>query len=91
MSKFDAIRPFYETEVNDAIQNVVHHPMMKALMNFTFPDLIISVCYRIVPAESSSVQIRFIHRTYACPFKNQAQHTRSRVRIEFELIRRKEW
>ena len=39
MSKFDAIRPFYETEVNDAIQNVVHHPMMKALMNFTFPDL----------------------------------------------------
>jgi 1-acyl-sn-glycerol-3-phosphate acyltransferase len=39
MSKFDAIRPFYETEVNDAIQNVVQHPMMKALMNFTFPDL----------------------------------------------------
>jgi 1-acyl-sn-glycerol-3-phosphate acyltransferase len=38
MSKFDAIRPFYETEVNDAIQGVVHHPMMKALMNFTFPE-----------------------------------------------------
>jgi 1-acyl-sn-glycerol-3-phosphate acyltransferase len=39
MSKFDAIRPFYETEVNDEIQTVVHHPMMKALMNFTFPDI----------------------------------------------------
>lgn len=39
MSKFDAIRPFYETEVNDTIQEVVHHPMMKALMNFTFPDI----------------------------------------------------
>jgi len=39
MSKFDAIRPFYDTEVNDAILNVVEHPMMKALMNFTFPDL----------------------------------------------------
>ncbi len=39
MSKFDAIRPFYETEVNDGIQTVVYHPMMKALMNFTFPDL----------------------------------------------------
>jgi 1-acyl-sn-glycerol-3-phosphate acyltransferase len=38
MSKFDAIRPFYETEVNEAIQDVVHHPMMKALMNFTFPE-----------------------------------------------------
>ena len=39
MSKFDAIRPFYDTEVNDAILNVVDHPMMKALMNFTFPDV----------------------------------------------------
>jgi 1-acyl-sn-glycerol-3-phosphate acyltransferase len=39
MSKFDAIRPFYETEVNEAIQKVVHHPMMKALMHFTFPEL----------------------------------------------------
>jgi hypothetical protein len=38
MSKFDDIRPFYETEVNDAIQDVIHHPMMKALMNFTFPE-----------------------------------------------------
>jgi len=39
MQKFDAIRPFYDTEVNEAIQNLVHHPMMKALMNFSFPDL----------------------------------------------------
>jgi hypothetical protein len=39
MSKFDAIRPFYDTEVNDAILKVVDHPMMKALMNFTFPDV----------------------------------------------------
>lgn len=39
MQKFDAIRPFYDTEVNEALQNVIHHPMMKALMNFTFPEL----------------------------------------------------
>ena len=39
MQKFDAIRPFYDSEVNEAIQNVIHHPMMKALMNFTFPDV----------------------------------------------------
>ena len=39
MSKFDAIRPFYDAEVNDAIQKVVNHPMMKALMNFSFPDI----------------------------------------------------
>lgn len=38
MQKFDAIRPFYDSEINDAILNVVNHPMMKAMMNFTFPD-----------------------------------------------------
>lgn len=39
MSKFDHIRPFYDSEVNEAISSVVHHPMMKALMSFTFPDV----------------------------------------------------
>ncbi|MDI1254988.1 MAG: 1-acyl-sn-glycerol-3-phosphate acyltransferase [Flavobacterium sp.] len=39
MQKFDAIRPFYDAEINEAIQKVVHHPMMKALMDFTFPDV----------------------------------------------------
>jgi 1-acyl-sn-glycerol-3-phosphate acyltransferase len=39
MSKFDTIRPFYDTEVNEGIQSTVNHPMMKALMNFTFPEL----------------------------------------------------
>ena len=39
MSKFDHIRPFYDTEVNEGISSVVHHPMMKALMSFTFPDM----------------------------------------------------
>ena len=38
MSKFDSIRPFYDSEVNDEICNVIQHPMMKALMNFTFPE-----------------------------------------------------
>ena len=39
MQRFDAIRPFYDSEINEALQNVVNHPMMKALMNFTFPDV----------------------------------------------------
>ena len=39
MQKFDPIRPFYDTEVNEAIQSAVNHPMMKALMSFTFPDV----------------------------------------------------
>lgn len=37
MSKFDSIRPFYDAEINTSIKNVINHPMMKALMNFTFP------------------------------------------------------
>ena len=39
MSKFDSIRPYYDSEVNEALQSSLHHPMMKALMNFTFPEL----------------------------------------------------
>lgn len=61
MSKFDAIRPFYDTEVNDAILNVVDHPMMKALMNFSFPD---------VPDEVWKEQLRRTHSTrdFQCNF-----------------------
>ncbi len=39
MSKFDSIRPFYDTEVNEAICASINHPMMKAIMGFTFPDV----------------------------------------------------
>lgn len=39
MSKFDSIRPFYDAEINEAIQDTVNHPMMKALMEFTFPNV----------------------------------------------------
>ncbi len=39
MQKFDKIRPFYDAEVNEAIQSAVNHPMMKALMDFTFPNV----------------------------------------------------
>ncbi|MCL6257502.1 1-acyl-sn-glycerol-3-phosphate acyltransferase [Aquiflexum sp. TKW24L] len=38
MSSFDSIRPYYDTEVNDAIREIMDHPMLKAMMNFTFPE-----------------------------------------------------
>ena len=38
MQKFDAIRPFYDAEVNEGMRSSMNHPMMKALMNFTFPN-----------------------------------------------------
>lgn len=39
MSKFDAIRPFYDSEVNQAIQLSINHPMMKSLMDFAYPGI----------------------------------------------------
>ncbi|MBE8725116.1 1-acyl-sn-glycerol-3-phosphate acyltransferase [Flavobacterium hungaricum] len=39
MQRFDAIRPFYDSEVNEALHDVVNHPMMKTMMNFTFPEV----------------------------------------------------
>jgi 1-acyl-sn-glycerol-3-phosphate acyltransferase len=38
MPKFDNIRPYYDSEVNEALSSSLNHPMMKALMDFTFPD-----------------------------------------------------
>jgi 1-acyl-sn-glycerol-3-phosphate acyltransferase len=39
MNKFDAIRSFYDSEINEGIIKVIDHPMMKALMNFCFPGM----------------------------------------------------
>jgi 1-acyl-sn-glycerol-3-phosphate acyltransferase len=39
MNKFDAIRSFYDSEINEGILKVIDHPMMKALMNFCFPGM----------------------------------------------------
>jgi 1-acyl-sn-glycerol-3-phosphate acyltransferase len=38
MSEFDDIRPFYDSEVNAALSENLHHPMMRALMEFIFPN-----------------------------------------------------
>ncbi|KIA84792.1 1-acyl-sn-glycerol-3-phosphate acyltransferase [Flavobacterium sp. AED] len=65
MQKFDAIRPFYDSEINEALQNVIHHPMMKALMNFSFPD---------VADEVWKEQLRKTHsiRDFQCNFIYQS-------------------
>jgi 1-acyl-sn-glycerol-3-phosphate acyltransferase len=65
MQKFDAIRPFYDTEVNEAIRTSLNHPMMKAIMDFTFPD---------VDDEVWKEQLRRTHsiRDFQCNFIYQA-------------------
>lgn len=64
MSKFDHIRPFYDTEVNQAIRSVIHHPMMKALMSFTFPDVEESVWVNQLEHTHSKrdFQVNFIYK-----------------------------
>ncbi len=38
MSKFDEIRPFYDTEINQGVQFWINHPYMEALIHFCMPD-----------------------------------------------------
>ena len=65
MQKFDAIRPFYDAEINAALLKVKDHPMMKALMNFAFPG---------VPDEIWKEQLTKTHSTrdFQCNFIYQA-------------------
>ena len=65
MQKFDAIRPFYDTEVNEAIRASLNHPMMKAIMDFSFPD---------VADEVWKEQLKRTHsiRDFQCNFIYQA-------------------
>ena len=65
MQRFDAIRPFYDSEINTAILKVTDHPMMKALMNFAFPGM---------PDEHWKEQLSKTHSTrdFQCNFIYQA-------------------
>ncbi len=38
MYQFDSIRPFFESEANAAIRQIIDDPMLEAMMNFTFPE-----------------------------------------------------
>lgn len=38
MSKFDSIRHYHDSEVQEALASIVNHPMFKSLIGFTFPE-----------------------------------------------------
>ena len=38
MIPIDDIRPYLDAEVNDALEKGLNHPMIQALLQFTFPD-----------------------------------------------------
>lgn len=75
MSKFDQIRPYYDTEVNDAIRSVINHPMMKALMSFTFPDTEESVWMEQLKKTHSKrdFQINFIYQAIQMVLKKSSE------------------
>jgi 1-acyl-sn-glycerol-3-phosphate acyltransferase len=39
MQKFDGIRPYYDSEVNHVLKDMVNHPMIKAMMQFAYPEI----------------------------------------------------
>ncbi|WP_298527439.1 1-acyl-sn-glycerol-3-phosphate acyltransferase [uncultured Christiangramia sp.] len=62
MQNFDDIRFYDDEEVNPALQQYVKHPMVKALLQFTFPDLeyeeiktIVADCYSIRDFQSKVI------------------------------------
>jgi len=65
MSKFDVIRPYFDSEVNEAIKSLLHHPMMKAMMDFTFPETQESVWKEQLSRTHSirDFQINFVYQS----------------------------
>ncbi|MFV8226407.1 1-acyl-sn-glycerol-3-phosphate acyltransferase [Christiangramia aquimixticola] len=64
MQNFDDIRFYRDEEVNDALREYVKHPMVKALLQFTFPDLsysdikaIVGECHSIRDFQSKVIYL----------------------------------
>lgn len=65
MSKFNEIRPYYDSEVNDVLKAALQHPMMKAMMGYTFPDVDESVWQEQLKRTHSirDFQINFVYKS----------------------------
>ncbi len=57
-SKYDAIRPFYDHEVNAALRSVIHDPMMAAIMRFTFSNIEDSVWIKYLESINSTQEFQ---------------------------------
>mgnify|MGYP000291877780 CR=1 FL=1 len=63
MHQFDSIRPYYDSEVNQAIQSIINDPMLEAMMTFTFPDDL-DMTWKLLMLHTHSLrdfQINFIY------------------------------
>ncbi|TRZ46361.1 1-acyl-sn-glycerol-3-phosphate acyltransferase [Robertkochia solimangrovi] len=65
MIQIDDIRPYHDDEVNDALQAISRHPMIMALLQFTFPDKPMAEIKKIVESCHSirDFQTRVIYKS----------------------------
>jgi len=62
LTEFEKIRPYHDSEVNDALKQFIEHPMIKALLMFAFPekrkeeiDTIVRSCHSIADFQSNVI------------------------------------
>lgn len=75
MSKFDSIRFFYDNEVSTILKNVANHPIVKAMMNYTFPEMNDEV-WKEQLAQTNSIQdfqANFIYHALQRVLKNSSE------------------
>ena len=75
MSKFYEIRPYYDSEVNGVLKASLQHPMMKAMMGFTFPDMDESVWQEQLSRTHSirDFQINFVYKSIQKVLENTSE------------------
>ena len=75
MSKFNEIRPYYDSEVNGVLKASLQHPMMKAMMGFTFPDMDESVWQEQLSRTHSirDFQINFVYKSIQKVLENTSE------------------
>ena len=75
MPKFDTIRPYYDSEVNEALCASLNHPMMKAMMQFTFPDVDDEVWKEQLQRTHSirDFQINFVYKSIQKILENSSE------------------
>ena len=75
MSKFNEIRPYYDSEVNGVLKASLQHPIMKAMMGFTFPDMDESVWQEQLSRTHSirDFQINFVYKSIQKVLENTSE------------------
>ena len=64
MSKYDNIRPYNDGEINAAICSIIDHPMLKAIMDFSYPTVADAIWKNQLKQITSidEFQIQFIYK-----------------------------